>query len=227
MKHVIDTRTVLTAVGAFALAACAPEAASTATASTPRVMSYLYDGPAGSSRVTQAFGADGLESLHGTTHLVGRAPVHEVATVDARGRLRRAEIALTREDGARMRYTLDPSRATVRIEHGDAAPVDWIVPVDAPWAYAPAAGDAAQLALTPVSAWIALRATRAADVVRVLEPELRESHLMLIDQLAVPTESGTTVALGHGADADERFIKELRLRDGASLSRLAGLDPGA
>jgi hypothetical protein len=228
MQHVIDTRTLLAAVGALALAACAPDAASRPATSGPRVQSYLYDGPAGSSRVTQALGADGLESLHGSTHIVGRAPLNEVATLDASGRLRRAELALTREDGASLHYTLDPSRATVRIEHGDAAPVDWHVPADAPWMYAPAMSDGAMLSVTPVSAWIALRASRAADVVRVLEPEQRESHLVLIDQIAVQTEGGTTIALGHGVDADERFITELRLREGAvSLSRLVGLDPGA
>jgi hypothetical protein len=227
MQHLIDTRTLLAAVGALALAACAPDASQPAT-SGPRVQAYLYDGSAGSSRVTQALGADGLESLHGATHLVGRAPLNEVATVDANGRLRRAEISLTREDGASLRYTLDPSRATVRIEHGDAAPVDWHVPTDAPWMYAPALGGGAMLSVTPVSAWIALRATRAADVVRVLEPEQQASHLVTIDQIAVATERGTTIALAHGVDADERFITELRLReDAASLSRLAGLDPGA
>ena len=228
MQHVIDTRTLLAAVGALALAACAPDAASRAGTSGPRVQAYLYDGPAGSSRVTQAVGADGLESLHGSTHLVGRAPLNEVATVDERGRLRRAEISLTREDGASLHYTLDPSHATVRIERGDTGPVDWHVPADAPWMYAPSMGAEAMLSVTPLSAWIALRATRAAEVVRVLEPEQQESHLVLIDQIAVPTERGTTIALAHGEDADESFITELRLReDGALLSRLVGLDPGA
>jgi hypothetical protein len=228
MQHVIDTRTLFAVVGTLALAACAPDAASRAATPASGVQSYLYDGPAGSSRVTQALGADGLESLHGSTHLAGRAPLNEVATVDAAGRLRRAEIAVARQDGASLRYTLEPSRAIVRIEQGDAAPIEWHVPADAPWLYAPAADEGAELSVTPVSAWIALRATRAADVVRVLEPEQQVSHLVMIDQLAVPTERGTTIALGHGVDADDRFITELRLREGdASLSRVMGLDPGA
>jgi hypothetical protein len=190
------------------------------------VETYLYRGPAGSSRVTKSLAVDGAESLQGTTDLVGRARLSERASVNARGRLQHAEIAIAGERGVSVRFTLDPKRATVQIERAGAEPITWRVPGDAPWLYSSPAGGA--LAVTPVAAWIALRAARASDVVRVLEPELQRSHLVTIDQIAVPTELGTTIALGHGADVDERFITELRDGEGdAAMRRVPGTDPDA
>jgi hypothetical protein len=130
---------------------------------------------------------------------------------------------------AEARYTLDATRGTVRVERAGSAPLDWRVPVDAPWLYAPASGGAGELMVTPVGAWVALRASRAADVVRVLEPEQQRSYLTTVDQIAVPTERGTTLAIGDdGVDADDDFITELRLFHGAvTMARVAGIDLGA
>jgi hypothetical protein len=92
--------------------------------------------------------------------------------------------------------------------------------------YAPSADDDGAFIATPVAAWVALRAASTADVVRVLEPERQRSYLMTVDQVAVPTERGTTLALGSdGVDADAQFISELRLLHGAvTLARVSALD---
>jgi hypothetical protein len=212
--------------------ACTPEAPLAAGAQPLVAQVFDYAGPAGTSHVTLQRASDGVESLHGRTDVApGPKPAHigmeETATLDASGRLRQAEI-VTRDAGAPVSYRLNPSRATVRIERAGAAPIEWRVPNDAPWLYGPTLDASGQQVVTPVSAWIALRATQAGSVVRVLEPERQESHLMSIDQLAVVTEHGKTVALGFGADVDDRFVSELRWVEGCvGLSRVAGFDPGA
>ena len=234
-----------TVVGAFALAACAPDVPPSADAAEPasRARSYRYDGLAGSSQVTHELAPGGQQSLVGRTELArGSAPVsrtvmNETAMLDARGRLHHAEVVVSRPGVPEARYTLDAQSGTVHEERAGSAPREWRVPVDAPWLYAPASSGDSDLALTPVAAWVALQASRAggdagaagARVVRVVEPERHDSYLMTIDQVVVPTELGTTVALGYdGADVDARFVTELRLFEGSvTLARVPELDLGA
>jgi hypothetical protein len=261
-------------LGVLALEACTPPDASAppaAAAAPAGLRSYRYAGLAGSSEVTQEKVGDGREALRGSTELevpgsgvsgsggekgaAARSLTLEAATLDAHGRLERAEIVVKRSGRSEVRYTLDASRGVVHIERAGSAPLDWQVPVDAPWLYSPdayslndsgsaasasaasasgdATGDAAdrdegELLVTPVGAWVALRAASAGDVVRVLEPAHQRSYLTTVDQIAVPTEQGTTIALGYdGVDADARFITELRLFHGSvTLARLAAVDLG-
>lgn len=236
MEKAFVRRVITGLLGALALAACTPDnaASSVARAAPVRLRSYHYVGVAGSSQVTQEQGAAGRESLRGTTDLGTRSDAahtlaRESVTLDARGRLERAEVVVSRPGTPNARYTLDTARGTVRVEVTGSAPLDWHVPVDAPWLYAPASGGTGELMVTPVGAWVALRATRAADVVRVLEPEHQRSYLVTVDQIAVPTERGTTVAIGDdGVDVDDAFITELRLLHGAvTMARVAALDLGA
>jgi hypothetical protein len=230
-------------VGALALAACAPAETPSTAPPEPisRVRSYRYDGVAGASRVTLERAPSGQESLVGRTEVardsapVSRTVMNETATLDARGRLHHAEVVVSTPGAPEARYTLDAHRGTVHVERAGSAPVDWRVPVDAPWLYAPAASGHSDLVLTPVAAWVALQASRAAGeptggrVVRVVEPERHNSYLMTIDQVAVPTERGTTVALGYdGVDVDDQFVTELRLLEGSViLARRADADLGA
>jgi hypothetical protein len=229
--------------GVFAtlvLGACDPSLASAPAQPSPaQHASYRYDGPAGSSEVTRERAEGGPEVLHGSTDLAGRIDgstrliAREEVQIDARGRLLHAELIVGNPGAAdEARYTLDANGGTVHVERSGSASFDWRVPVDAPWLYAPAFDGGGALVVTPVGAWVALRAASAAgaaNVVRVLEPEQQRTYLMTVDQVAVATELGTTVALGYdGVDADARFINELRLfRGEVKLARVATLDLGA
>jgi hypothetical protein len=229
MEHRFFNRTFRAAVGALALACTSQAPPGVASGAPSAAETYEYGGPAGTSHATRQRASDGRESLRGST-AVAIGPTHTVveerATLDASGQLRQAEI-VTHADGTPVRYRLDSSRATVRIERAGAEPVEWRVPSDAPWLYGPLSEPSGALVVTPVSIWIALRATQAARVVRVLEPERRESHLVTIDQVAVATEHGQTVALGYGADVDARFVTELRLlEDTPGLSLEVDGGPG-
>jgi hypothetical protein len=232
MERRTFNRTIGATVVALALG-CTPEARrESAQAAPPAAHAYEYAGPAGKSHVLQQRSNDGIESLRGSTDVtagprLAHIVLEEAATLEPSGLLRTAEI-VAHAAGTTVTYRLEPNRATVRIEREGHEAIEWRVPSDAPWLYGPALGASGELVVTPVSAWVALRATQAGGVVRVLEPERRESHLVMVDQLAVATEHGKTIALGYGADADERFITELRLlEDTPGLSRRPGFDPGA
>jgi hypothetical protein len=245
MKKSFDRRPFQGLVGALALAACTPDSAPPTLSAAPAgVRSYQYDGTAGSSQVVRETTEAGREALRATTELAldarstDRTIAHESATIDGRGRLERAEIAVARSGSSEVRYTLDATRGTVRIERPGAAPLDWRVPADVPWLYAPAdeslgshspIRDTPDLLVTPVAAWVALRAASAGDVVRVIEPEHQRSYLVMGDQISVETELGTTVAIGSdGIDADACFISELRLyRGSVTLARVSAADLGA
>jgi hypothetical protein len=231
MEKSFDRRTFASAMGAIALAACSLEA--TPQPGAPEAVqhrAYRYDGVAGTSDVTQERAADGRESLRGTTDVkapaasTGRTVTREAASLDQHGRLRHAEIIIGEGGAASVQYTLDPGRGAVHVERPGAPPIDWRVPNDAPWLYAPS--EDGTLIATPVAGWVALRAASASDVVRVLEPEQRRTYLMTVDQVAVATERGTTVALGSdGIDVDAEFISELRLLHGAvTLARITAQD---
>jgi hypothetical protein len=236
MEKPFDRRCFTRVLGALALSACSLAACSQEGGSPPSApgpvehRAYRYDGVSGTSQVTHEKAADGRESLRGTTDLAagrgnGAMFARETVSLDAQGRLGHAEL-IVGERGAAVQYTLDPSRGAVHVVRPGVPTVDWRVPNDAPWMYAPSPDDEGAFIATPVAAWVALRAASTSDVVRVLEPEQQRSYLMTVDQVAVPTEHGTTVALGSdGADADAQFISELRLLHGAvKLARVSARD---
>lgn len=236
MRHLFDRRRLVAVLLSLAYTACSREAAPPPlrAPSLVHAQSYQYAGSGSSSRVTRETAADGQETLSGTTELgagtnsATRTRSIETALIDEGGRLSHAEIVTSRPGTGDVRFVLDAREGTVRIEHHRSAPVEWRVPVDAPWLYVPASGADGELVVTPVAAWIALRAASKARVVRVLEPEHQESNLLTIDQVVVATERGTTVALGYdGVDIDQRFITELRLvQRSVTLSRVAEFDLG-
>ncbi|HTV22714.1 MAG TPA: hypothetical protein VMG12_28690 [Polyangiaceae bacterium] len=230
MKNRIDSVGALLALLVSGSAACATEAVPPTPVLMPAqpVLSYRYDGSRGSAQVTRELGAGGFETLTGTLALTAQqhsAAVRssERVAIDGAGRLQRAEIAIEQANSVDV-FTLDPSRGSVRIERAGSPSIDWAVPQDAPWVYTPAALGDGSPSMTPVSSWVALRAANgAATVVRVLDPEHQTSYLAPIDQVAVPTELGTTVTFGGDAvDADARFITELRLSGGALKLARAG-----
>lgn len=174
--------------------------------------------PRGSSRVTRAPQADGGEVLRGDSEMPsapgpgGRLHLSESATLDGLGRLVGARIVATRPRSPVTTFVLEPLAGTVRMLREGASAVEWRVPADAPWVYRARSSGDGLLASTPVAAWLAARAAVAGPVVRVLVPETGESYLAPIDQLAIATETGTTVVLdGDGVDIDADFVTEARL----------------
>jgi hypothetical protein len=174
----------------------------------------------GTSRITRARETDGGETLRGDTDLpvrrgaAGRLHLSEQVTLDARGRLVAARIVAARPREPLVTYLLDPRAGSVRVVREGAAPVIWWVPADAPWIYRARSSGDGVLASTPIAAWLAARAAGTSPVVRVLVPERRQSYLAPLDQVAVATDSGTTVALdSDGVDSDGDFVTEARLSE--------------
>jgi len=190
---------------------------------------FLFAGGAGSSgHVTRAVAADGSETLHGETEIArgesGRLVVVEDVTIDARGHLERAEVAvLSGEAGeTRVHMRLDPSRGLAEVRAAEGA-ATWRMPEDEPWVYAP--WSQGRSTGTPVSAWVAMRAAVASPWARVVVPEARAGVLSPRDQIAVPTEAGTTVVLGRdGADVDGTFVARLHVAGSDGCVRVKGDD---
>jgi hypothetical protein len=191
---------------------------------------YRYVDRFGSqSRVERVVGRDGVDVLHGTSELAPAdgAPtrIEEWVRLDAAGRLARAEI--TRVGGQTSasweRLVVDVAAGTVAAtRHGLTQ--RWTVPTAVPLVYAGVMDGRGKVVATPVAAWIAFRATSVSATVRVLYLESRQSFLAPRDQVAVPTEIGTTVVLGDdGADVDgSGFVARVRLSTlGTVLSRVS------
>jgi hypothetical protein len=192
-----------------------------------------FAGPHGSRSVLdQRAEPGGSEVLTGDTEIATGAAsvrrVRETARLDSRGNLVRGEIAIEGVSGAVVteRVTMDVPTGTVEVWRAGTGTTVERVANDAPWAYAPSDGGA--LVSTPLAAWIAFRAARTSAVVRVVRPDATGdpmSYLAPTDQLALPTEAGTTVVLNHdGIDVSGEFVESVRLLDlGVTLTR--GPDP--
>jgi hypothetical protein len=216
--------------GLAVLASCA-KAPMTATEPAPEAKTFVYGNHEGSvSRVERSVGADGRETLHGETEIAGAGNVGRVVeevSLDASGSLVSAEIAVYSRcsEQADKRVRIDRARGLVEVQ--TAGGVErWRVANDAPWALAPVADAMGRTMATPVSAWITLRAA-SAGTVRVIDTDRRWTYRTPADQLAVPTDEGTTVVLGgDGVDANREFIETLRLNGaGVVLSRIAEPSP--
>jgi hypothetical protein len=205
----------LAAAAVIVLSACASPRA---PAPDPvRAETYGFEDGAGSTAsVFRAVAADGAEALHGETD-VGARRIVEDATLDAQGRLVRAEIVVTRgRDGAVEEHLeLDRARGTVRAATPGGT-VEWPVATDAPWAIEPLARGAA----TPIEAWIGARAAASSKSVRVIRADQRTSYRAPADQVAIPHELGATVILGDTfAEADASFVLRVRPAEGSALTR--------
>jgi hypothetical protein len=181
---------------------------------------YHCTGPSGSSHVTRSQNEDREETLRGNTDiplrpgLTGRLHVTETATLDERGQLVSARVTASRPRAPVSAFILEPRAGRVRIVRDGMATVEWRVPADAPWIYQGTPSADGLLASTPVAGWVAARASRMGPVVRVLVPERLHSYLVPVDQVAIATESGTTVVLeSDGIDVGADFVSEVRLAD--------------
>jgi len=198
------------------LSACA--APRTHAPDAVRAETYGFgDGAGVTSNVFRAVAADGAEALRGVTEVAsagGALHVVEHATIDAEGRLLRAEIIVTRGEGGAVEehLVIDRAHGTVRAA-APGGPIEWHVPTDAPWALEPLARSAA----TPITAWIGARAAGSGASVRVIRADQRTSYRAPAEQVAIPHELGTTVILGEAvAEADAAFVRDVRSGDGGS-----------
>ena len=223
----------------LALAGCSRDPAPGAVGAPALIptSSYQFAGRGAFSRVERWIDAEGNQQLRSDT-LLSSDPnlpaaeslrLTESARLDPRGWLMEADVC-RKGAAAEVCFRLDAKRGVARMERPGEAPVEWNVPTDAPWVYQASSGDAGTLVSTPLSGWVALRAANGQESVRVLEPARQESRLVPVDQLAVPTEKGTTVVLaGDGIDVGEAFVEQVRLLDrGTTLSLIPpAKDPGS
>jgi hypothetical protein len=184
----------------------------------------FYSGTGTGARVTRTALPDGSERLHGETEIVlgarSKRCVVEDVTLDPRGRLTRGEIAVAASCAGdpEARVTLDPASGTVA-----SAGARWSVPTDAPWVYAPEVVPG-KITVTPVSAWVARRAAIASPALVEVRLAHNDAWKVPSEQIAVPTENGTTIVLGgDGADVSPSFVERIRMVDyGVTLVRAAG-----
>jgi hypothetical protein len=217
------------------IAGCARDAGarpdSTACAAPQPQETFVFAGGAGTqARVTRFLAPDGTETLHGETELalgpIGRRRIVEDVILDPRGRLEHAEITVTMGHGgeAETRVSLDPPSGKARMTVAGEA-VEWSAASDAPWIYAPEVQS--RPVATPVAAWVTLRAAETAPEARLMQIQERRGWLVPRDQIAVPTELGTTVLVGNdGGDVDTIFVDRLGLADyGLTLVRVPRGEP--
>jgi hypothetical protein len=210
---------------AFLAAGCStPSEAARAPEPEPSARSFLFVGSGVIARVTRAAAADGGELLHGETELSfgARRCVVEDVTLDAQGRLARAEIAVAARcaDEPEEHVLLDPATESITVTTARGTAISH-APTDVPWIYAAPASPARAMA-TPIASFVAARAAAASSSLRHVLPERGEEYRLPRDQVAIETERGTTVVLDHdGADLDGLFVAELRLAEsGATLVRV-------
>jgi hypothetical protein len=165
------------------------------------------------AHVTRSIQPDGSEVLHGETEIAlgsgGRRCIVEDAHLDRTGRLSSADVASgTCGAAPESRFHLDPARGVVRTGAGE-----WTAPRASPWIYTPEAL-AGHAVATPVATWVAARAGAASPTLTLVQLEQGRASRVPVDQVAIPTELGTTVVLGgDGADVGSGFVDRVRLLD--------------
>ncbi len=181
--------------------------------------SYAFGGAGvkASSRVERQITANGGEVLRGTTEVTisGAAHptvVHEVAELDASGRLVRATSELRTGATEVVRSVeLDAIKGTVTVRD-QGGERDWLVAEDHPWTYAGLFDDVAPHAsgVTAVQAWVARRAAQAGTRIRAIEVLAHRSSLTLSDQVVFQDGDTDLVVLGDEvAETDRDFVRSL------------------
>jgi len=170
----------------------------------------------------------GEERLHGVTELETGARLEEDATLDAAGTLRWAQAVLSAADGSTLtRVRFDRERGTVEVNDASLH-VEWNVPRDFPWIWAPLSSIApggAPIA-TPLDARVVSRAAAHGRTVRLLDLGALRSYSLTSDQVLVPGDSGSIVVLGDDtSEIEDGMPKRLQLK--ALQTELARFDPPA
>jgi hypothetical protein len=166
--------------------------------------------------------AGASERLIGLTEFGTGARLVEEATIGESGQLVEAEATLTAAAGATgarpvTRVVLHPGRSSVEVS-APALHVEWSVPNDLPWVWAPLltsgsppTGSPRPIA-TPLGAWVAFRSTETSRAVRVLDLGVLQQHTLTVDQLVIPDGAGATVVLADDViDVEDGKPRRLRL----------------
>jgi hypothetical protein len=124
------------------------------------------------------------QRLASATHFEDGSCLVEEATIDRSGRLRHAA----------------PERKTVKITQ-PAHRMQWTVPSDLPWVYAPLVETEAGLRTiaTPLSAMVTQRAAAEHSTLRTLDLSTLDSATIMADQLFVADQDGSIVVVGDDA----------------------------
>ncbi|UQA58277.1 hypothetical protein [Polyangium aurulentum] len=190
---------------------------------------YVFAGDETQSRVERSLRADGSETISGETTLradAGREKVIEFVEIDPTGHLVYADISVQEPSGASRRILLDAARGMVFVQ--DEQHAAWQrMPMDAPWVYGTDQNDAAALLPTPVSAWVAARATASAREVRVFDGARRATQLVASDQLIVEGDDGERVAVAGDAaiTMNDDFVTSLGRAPASILPAIADATP--
>ena len=218
---------VALAAGAIALGTDTAEGACTA----PSTAELAFVSGAGSAaRVKRTVAPDGSEVLHGETELsLGektRRCIVEDVSLDAQGRLARADVAVAAWCGAEpeSRAHLDPERGRATWSTRSATS-EVTATSSLPWIYTPELLPGIP-ATTPIAAWVASRAAALSPSLALLQLERRRAWRVPRDQVVVATERGATVVLGNdGADVSAGFVERVHLGDcGVTLVRVPRAD---
>lgn len=192
---------------------------------------YVFAGDETQSRVERSLRADGSETISGETTLrvaSGREKVIEFVEIDRSGHLVYADLSVEEPSGASRRILLDAARGMMFVQ--DEQHAAWQrMPMDAPWVYGTNGDEEGTAALSPspVSAWVAARATASAREVRFLDGARRASQLVASDQLIVEGDDGERVAVAGKASItmNADFVTSLGRAPASILPALAEVTP--
>lgn len=188
------------------------------------------DGGTGSrSRVRVQRYADGSEVLVGDTVLYGAGgaawQLREEASIGQSGRLVRARVRLGAEGGAgeairEVRLDAELGEWSISDSNGVLA---GRLSRQYPWVYGPVFADIAPElgSVTPMTAWIALRAAQADAAVLMIDPQAGVDAVMS-DQVLVSDGPRRWVVMGEEAiEADAEFVQQApwRRRVDAAVAR--------
>lgn len=233
MKNIFSALVSLTLLGSL-LAGCGNDVetapakafASDACVRDGRAGDHEYVFSAGSAqvaRVVRHLRDDGSETLTGVSTLP-RGTLKEYAEIGADGRLVYADASYVDKSGANRSVIVDAANGMLYVD--DAQGAAWHrMPKDAPWVIAGLTDerDAFMLERTPVSAWIAARAAKGSESLRIVDTQMRRGVVAAADQFVVEGEAGQRFIVTESAAvvAHGEFIMSLGDDSGPSATRLS------
>jgi hypothetical protein len=137
----------------------------------------------------------GGERLLGLTELASGERLVEDVTIDESGRLVEGVATLTPAGGTAVtRVVLHPALGSVTLT-SPALNLEWRVPNDLPWVWAPVLTAHAKPIATPLDAQVVFHAAAGGRPVRLLDLGALAHHSVTADQMVVPDGDAATVLL--------------------------------